>query len=514
MANEKSNDQIPSSVDNLSTPDYSHIEKMLSSSEVLFKQLWDISVDGMRLTDELGNMIAVNAAFCKTVGKTKEELIYKSFPIIYNPKEQKGALDMYKHDLQNNAIKTHFEHERILWNNKKVWFDFTNSFIELPGFGKIVLSIINDITLRKNAEIDLQKSKERYELLFNSANDAVFICHLNSENHFEKFIEINDHACTMLGLSKSELMDIDFYQIIPPKSVYTIQSVIENLQNKRHDIFEIVMLKKDRRPFPVEISSHLFEFEDKPTVLSIARNIFDRRKTDIQKRESSKLLRDLSSRLQEIREEERTIIAREIHDELGQNLTVLKIQISLLSNKLKEDQNHIKEKLLSATNLIDQTVESVQRITAKLRPGILDELGLIPAIDWQSQEFEERTGIKCNCTLPSEELDLGRDKATAIFRIFQEALTNVARHAGAKRISILLRKMNNFLLLEITDNGRGIKESQIKDPGSLGILGMKERAIVFGGEVLINGVPEKGTNLKLKMPLQDFADILPKGQNL
>ena len=105
-------------------------------------------------------------------------------------------------------------------------------------------------------------------------------------------------------------------------------------------------------------------------------------------------------------------------------------------------------------------------------------------------------------------------KATAIFRIFQEALTNVARHAGAKRISILLRKINNFLLLEITDNGRGIKESQIKDPGSLGILGMKERAIVFGGEVLINGVPEKGTNLKLKMPLQDFADIIPKGQSL
>jgi len=143
----------------------------------------------------------------------------------------------------------------------------------------------------------------------------------------------------------------------------------------------------------------------------------------------------------------------------------------------------------------------------------LDELGLIPAIEWQAQEFEERTGIQCDCTLPSEELDIENDKATAIFRIFQEALTNVARHAGAKRISVILKEVNEFLLLEITDNGRGIKETQIKNPKSLGILGMKERAIAFGGEVLINGVPDKGTNLKLKMPVYDFEEILTKGKS-
>jgi len=494
------------------TLDYSFIEKSINGSELLFKQLWDISVDGMRLTDEHGNMISVNNAFCKTVEKSKEELISQPFPIIYHPDDQINALKMYKQDLKKNEIKTHFEHERILWNNKKVWFDFTNSFIDFPGFGKIVLSIINDITARKNAEIDLKKSKERYELLFNSANDAVFICHLNTDNHFGKFIEINNQACNMLGFNKPEFFDIDFYQIVQPKAVYTLQSVVDKLHHKKHAIFEIVLLKKDRRPFPVEISSHLFEFEDKPTVLSIARNIYDRRKSENQSRESSNLLRDLSSRLQEIREEERTLIAREIHDELGQNLTVLKMQISLLSNKLAVNQDDIKEKLLSAASLIDQTVESVQRISSKLRPGILDELGLIPAIEWQAQEFAERTGIFCDCTLPSEELNIDKNKATAIFRIFQEALTNVARHAGAQHISVILKEENEFLLLEITDNGRGIKETQIKNPKSLGILGMKERAIVFGGEVLINGVPGKGTNLKLKIPVQDLEEIISKSK--
>lgn len=511
--NKKSSSISPQKMSyNAESLDFDFIEKMISKSELIFKQLWDISVDGMRLTDEQGNIIAVNDAFCKMVGKPKEELIYKPFPVIYQSKEQKKALEMYKHDLQNKAIKTHFENERLLWNNKKVWFDFTNSFIELPGFGKIVLSVINDISPRKNAELNLQKSKERYKLLFNSANDAVFICHLNPDNHFQKFIEINNRASQMLGFTKNELLNIDFYQIIPPINVYTLQSVVDKLNQNKHEIFEIVLLKKDRRPFPVEISSHLFEFEEKPTVLSIARNIFDRRKTEKKVRESSNLLRDLTSRLQEIREEERTLIAREIHDELGQNLTVLKMQISLLSNKLDHNQNHLKEKLLSASKLIDQTVESVQRISAKLRPGILDELGLLPAIEWQAQEFEERTGLKCNYTLLSEDLNISNDKATAIFRIFQEALTNVARHAQAQRISITMQKENEYLYLEVTDNGRGIKESQIKDPAALGILGMKERALVFGGEVQINGVSGRGTNVKLKMPLQDFSKIITKGK--
>jgi len=221
------------SSDNPKTPDYDYIEKMISGSELIFKQLWDISVDGMRITDSKGNMIAVNDAFCKTVEKDKHELIYQPFPVIYHHREHKKALDIYRYDLEHNALKTHFEHERVLWNNKKVWFDFTNSFIELPGFGKVVLSVISDITLRKNTEVDLQKSKARYELLFNSANDAVFICNLNKENHFEKFIEINDVACNLLGFSKSELSYIDFYQIIPPKSVYSIQSVIEKLLSKQ-----------------------------------------------------------------------------------------------------------------------------------------------------------------------------------------------------------------------------------------------------------------------------------------
>ena len=150
--------------------------------------------------------------------------------------------------------------------------------------------------------------------------------------------------------------------------------------------------------------------------------------------------------------------------------------------------------------MIDSSVESVQKISSKLRPGILDELGLIAAIEWQTEEFQKLTNIKCSLALPKDELNLDRKKTTAIFRIFQEALTNIARHSEASRVNISLFSYQSNIYLEIQDNGKGITQEQIKDFKSLGILGMKERAMVFGGEVYIEGIPGKGTIVKVEIP--------------
>jgi len=183
-------------------------------------------------------------------------------------------------------------------------------------------------------------------------------------------------------------------------------------------------------------------------------------------------------------------------------LTVLKIQISLLANKLIENQEPLREKITALTNLIDQSVESVQKISSKLRPGILDELGLIAAIEWQTEEFEKLTGIKCSLVLPKEEIDLDAQRATAIFRIFQEALTNIARHANAEKVSVSLLTNLSNISLEIKDNGKGITQEQIKDFRSLGIHGMEERAMIFGGQVYIDGLAGKGTTLKVEIPIE------------
>jgi signal transduction histidine kinase len=163
------------------------------------------------------------------------------------------------------------------------------------------------------------------------------------------------------------------------------------------------------------------------------------------------------------------------------------------------------EKVNSSLKLIDDSIDTIQKISEKLRPNVLDELGLASAIDWQIKEFAERTGIGCTCDLPKEELIIDKDKSTAMFRILQEAVTNIARHANANRVSITLREFKQQIILEIKDNGKGVTENQINDPRSLGILGMKERAILFGGTLIIKSSMNSGTTVRVELPVNNIS---------
>jgi PAS domain S-box-containing protein len=424
--------------------DLTRIEEKLSKSEMLFSQMWEISVDGMRLTDENGIIVMVNDAYCRTVELSKDELVGKPFSNVYHSSEQERVLSMYKQDTLNNAIKTHFERENTLWNLKKRWFEFSNSFLNIPGSGKITLSVIKDITERKRAELELVENEKKFRMLFNNANDAVFVTQFTEDKTYGDFIEVNDIACKKLGYTKKEFLSLSPSAIVEPKYIEEFNRWMEKLLTDNHVIFEIVHKAKDKKLIRVEINSHLFNYENKLTVLSIARDITERKQAEEKLKRTSLVLRNLASHLQSVREDERTMIAREVHDELGQVLTVLKIHVSLLSNKLRDDQGDLKEKTNTVLKFIDDTVEIVQRIASKLRPGILDELGLVPAIEWQTEEFKKITGLNYSLSLPSYEIKLDKDKSTAIFRIFQEALTNVMRHASAKRVSITIKTISHL----------------------------------------------------------------------
>ena len=476
-------------------------EEKLDKTENLFGWLWELSVDGMRILDSSGRIMIINDAYSKIVEIPKEKLVGKLFSVVYAESERERILTTYRNDAQSNRIKTHFERENVLWNGNKRWFDFSNSFVEIPETGKVTLSIIKDITERKKSEIELIESEKKFRLLFNSINDAVFVIQLSSSKTYGDFVEVNDVALNQLGYSKEEFLKLSPSAIIQPKFIDEFNKAMEKLKTEKHVIYELVHKAKDRKLYTVEVNSHLFEYEGKPTVLSIARDITERKQSEEKLKKTSSVLRNLASHLQSIREEERSLIAREIHDDLGQTLTVLKINVSLLSNKLRKDQKQLKEKVDNTIKLIDDAVERVQRITAKLRPGILDELGIIPAIEWQAQEFQNLTGIKCMLSLPEDEIKLDAEKSTAVFRIFQEALTNVMRHSRAKSVLISLQTDKDNLFLKVKDNGIGINSEQLKDFKSLGIIGMKERALILGGEVTIDGITGKGTEVVVEMPL-------------
>ncbi len=211
-------------------------------------------------------------------------------------------------------------------------------------------------------------------------------------------------------------------------------------------------------------------------------------------------LQNLSAGLQSLLEEERTRISREIHDELGQSLTALKFDLSAMGKKLPEGQKLLAEKTGSMVKLVDSIIKAVQRISLELRPGLLDDLGLVTAIEWQAKEFHKRTGIPCRVVLFPRDMDIDPERSTAIFRIFQEALTNIVRHAVATKVEANLEDRDGMLTLEVGDNGRGITEEQASGSKSLGLIGIRERVRRLGGEVLIDGSPHAGTVIRVTIP--------------
>jgi signal transduction histidine kinase len=216
-------------------------------------------------------------------------------------------------------------------------------------------------------------------------------------------------------------------------------------------------------------------------------------------RESEDKLRRLAAHLISIREEERAHIAREIHDELGQVLTGLKMEVTWLARRLKEKP--LVEKTDSMCALIDSSVQTVRKIATGLRPEMLDDMGLVAAVAWQVKEFQKRTGIRCRASLPPE-IKLDIDVSTTMFRIFQEILTNVARHSRATRVDIELEVGASEVALEVVDNGIGIQENELNARKSLGLLGMQERALLFGGDVSITGSAGHGTRVSVTIPLR------------
>jgi signal transduction histidine kinase len=231
----------------------------------------------------------------------------------------------------------------------------------------------------------------------------------------------------------------------------------------------------------------------------LAAEIAERQQVERELAQSREQLRNLAEYLQTAREQERTTIAREIHDEFGQALTALKMDLAWLTRHLNEPAE-LPAKINSMSSLVDDTIRTVRRIATELRPGLLDDLGLVAAIEWQTQEFARRTGLAYTLRLGDHDLELEPDLATALFRILQEALTNIARHAEATHVAVELDDQPNHLTLVVRDDGKGITPGQLSATQSLGLMGMRERARVWGGQVTVEGIAGQGTTVAVRIP--------------
>jgi PAS domain S-box-containing protein len=353
---------------------------------------------------------------------------------------------------------------------------------------------------RKKAEQKSTREKKLSDAIINSLPGIFYFYNAKGE-----LLRWNKNFETVSGYSSEELSTLKPDQFFENQYREATIKRIEKLFTKGYANAEGILLTKSGEKIPYYFTGFAIEFEGKPCMIGMGIDITDRKNAEREMNDLNEQLRNFSMHLQTVREEEQARIAREIHDELGQQITGLKMDIGWLKKKLTSNFDHftVQEKLNTMNALLDDTVVTIRKIASQLRPSILDDLGLSAALEWQSKEFEKRFNIKISYRSELKELEVLPSIATGIFRIYQESLTNIARHSEAKSVFTRLDLIDNKIVLDVSDNGKGFVITQGKLKKTLGLLGMKERALMIGGDLEIKSEPGKGTTITVKVPYAD-----------
>lgn len=350
---------------------------------------------------------------------------------------------------------------------------------------------------RQRAGEALRDSEERYRSLY---EDSPLIYFTVDATGLVR--SANKTAAQQLGYALPDLVGHSILQVFHPEDRPAVQEQLAAWVRGRGGptSWEFRQVRRDGRElWARQFARPVTGNKGEPLLFIVCEDITQRRRAQEAVLRSRGQLRDLAARLQAIREEERTRIAREIHDDIGQALTALKIDLAYVEKRLPAGTQPLVKKVQEMAGLVDATVGTMHRIATELRPGVLDDLGLTAAVEWLGRDFARRTGLRVHVSVPPEDVTVGAAQATAVFRILQESLTNVARHARATEVDVIFRVAARALELIVRDNGIGITEQQITNPTSLGLLGMSERAQACGGIVSIVGLPAAGTTLTLFM---------------
>ncbi len=476
------------------------------NAEKRLRTLTDASFEGIGVCED-GIIIDVNDQLLKMLGYQRSDLIGKPVIELVAPHSREAV----RQATQEERC-TPYEHDAI----RK---DGTTFPVEVCGRTlattphRVRVTAVRDISERKRAEEALRRSEERFARFFASAPVATAV---TQPKRGGLILTVNEQFTKLLGYTEKEAVGSTTVGLglfaNQPDRERVLRLALEKGEVKD---FETQLRAKNGSIVVGRLSAHLTEIDGE--LLSVASfiDMTQNKRAEEELRASREQLRALAGRLQAVREEERTRIAREIHDVLAQELTRMKIDLGWLTRRLSTaakdlDPESVRARLDTLNQLADSTITTVQKIAADLRPVVLDSLGLSAAIEWQAEDFQARTGIHCEAVLPEEEFVLERAAATGLFRIVQESLTNIVRHAQATHVDIILELNGDELELDIEDNGVGFDENQMKDPHSLGLLGMRERALLLDGKFEIHGCPGKGTRVSVSMPMKGHGRILER----
>ena len=468
------------------------IEKPLMESENQYRLLFENSGEAMLLTKPDGSIYSANPEACRIFGRSAEEIceIGRTGIIDFNDVRLEPALNERK-----KTGKFRGELNLLRKDGTKFPAEVTSTiFIDTSGNERISM-IIRDISERKQMEEILREGEEQYKSIVQIMPDGVAI-HTDGKvvfaNEAAGKIMKAKNIDQMIGISPIEYVHPDYREI-------GLQRIKKSLSEQiPAESLEETFIALDGKPVQVIVTSIPFLYMGKPSMLTVFTDITERKQAEEEIRKSAKLMEDLHMHLNVIREEEHAMTSREIHDQIGQSLTALKIDLNWMHKYIKTDPEAV-AKIQGMIELVTNTIKAVQRISSELRPGILDDLGLDAAIEWYCEEFEKRTAVKCSLKLDDSTVG-DSQKNLVFFRVLQEALTNVIRHANASSVTIKLHHTQKGTTLTIHDNGIGIPKEKINSYKSLGLIGIRERVRLLNGKVDISSKKGDGTKLTIFMP--------------
>lgn len=469
----------------------------LEKSESKYRSIVETAEEGICTFDEKGNFFFVNRKFSEMTGYTLAELIERP----YGDMLTERGKEIIEEKIANRRMGLHENYElklqtksgSVIWVNVAAnpIFDEKNNYL-----GAIALYM--DITERVRLNEELRKHTEYYRILFQQSPHPY-----QSLDENGCLNDVNDVWLETLGYKKNEVIGTWFgdYLHDDDKNRFSDDFAAFLKQGEIHEL-HYQMKRKNGEVFDISFDGRIgkTEFGSIDQAYCLWRDVSLMRKAQTALVENEEKLRALTNYLQTAIENDRAHLAREIHDEFGQLLTGLKMDLAWCK-RTSPDERKLNARLNTMDSYIDEAIKISRRLASELRPGLLDDLGLIPAMEWYVGEFMHRSGIDCQLSFPKDEPVLETSLKTTIYRIFQECLTNIARHAHATRVEISLLTIMNNLILEIKDNGRGITSREISDSQSLGLLGMQERVKQKGGNIEISGDLNMGTTIISTFPL-------------
>jgi PAS domain S-box-containing protein len=473
---------------------YSASAFMGASGEELFRILANSSQVGFYIVQG-GHFKFINSRFRDYTGYAEEEML-KMNPSAFILSEDRRKTAKNANMMLKEQRFSPYEFRIVTKDGRIKWMMETVVPIKFNG-RKAILGNSMDITERKEAGRRLEELEALESSILDAIPQAVVGLHerrINFANHAVKVIfgwhreELIGKSIRMIYRNEKEADEIGdiFYSSLEKQRTYETEYLCQCKDGREI----ICRMKASRIGEKLREKRIVVTFED----------ITDQKKAQKELERSRQELRNLSVHLQSVREEESTRVARKIHDELGQSLTALQMDLSWLENRLPAGNPDIREKMRSMSDLVDSTIESVHKIMLELRPSMLDDLGLPAAMEWQAGDFQKRSGVRCQVHICCREDMIDKELATAVFRIFQETLTNIARHAKATNCRMSLTGNDKELCLEVADNGIGITQWQVDAPRSFGMIGMRERAHLFGGTVHVRNLKPSGTMVRVVIP--------------